>query len=542
MPDRFVYPHYYDMHEIAMIAVEELQSKLISPMPWNHDFGLDNQIAEEALGKMFGVLVVRDKQGNLGYLAAFSGKIDGGYHYEGFVPPVFDAFIDGDYFLTESREFDDMAIQIDSLVHDKRHLDLVDRLNAEREIINEKISKQKEVLQLSRKRRKKERENLQKTLSKRDFEIIQSQHKQQSINDHFLYNEYAEYLNDKIAPLQEKVDNHNAILDALRLKRKNKSNDLQKWLFAQYKFANANCQYKDAIEIFKDRENPIPPAGTGDCAAPKLLQYAFTHGLKPITMAEFWWGKSPSSQDRKHKYFYPACRGKCEPILSHMLSETEIDQNPLLKNPAEGKKLKIVYEDDSLVVVNKPAEFLSTPGKHIYDSVQSRMKAKYPKATGPMIVHRLDMSTSGLLLIAKSTEVYRLLQSQFIERTIKKRYVALLDGDLASDNGKIELPLRIDLENRPYQIVCYEYGKHAITEWQVINKKDKRTRVYFYPITGRTHQLRVHAAHHLGLNTPIVGDDLYGIKGDRLCLHAESITFTHPISGDTITVSVNPDF
>jgi tRNA pseudouridine32 synthase/23S rRNA pseudouridine746 synthase len=260
-------------------------------------------------------------------------------------------------------------------------------------------------------------------------------------------------------------------------------------------------------------------------------------------MAEFWWGQSPKSEIRKHKQFYPACKSKCEPILlSHMLKSIEIEANPFHENPAEGKDIEIVYEDEVLAIINKPAEFLSVPGKIISDSVYERVKKIYPKATGPLIVHRLDMSTSGLMLIAKNEETYVKLQSQFIKRTIKKRYVALLDGVLEANEGFIDLPLRVDLDDRPRQLVCYEHGKQAQTKWEVIEIKDDKTRVYFYPITGRTHQLRVHSSHEMGLKTPIVGDDLYGKKENRLHLHAEQITFFHPISMEEISIQKNAPF
>jgi len=282
--------------------------------------------------------------------------------------------------------------------------------------------------------------------------------------------------------------------------------------------------------------------GSGECAAPKLLQYAFQHKMKPLAMAEFWWGQSPKSEIRKHQNFYPACIGKCKPILSHMLAGMNIDENPLLKNPAEGKEIDIVFEDEYLLVVNKPAEFLSVPGRNIQDSVANRMKEKYPEATGPLIVHRLDMSTSGIMLIAKSLEVHKFLQAQFIKRTIKKRYVALLEGIVSEEEGTVDLPLRTDWNERPKQLVCYESGKPAQTNWKVIDRKNKQTRIHFFPITGRSHQLRVHAAHPLGLNIPIVGDDLYGKKNERLCLHAEWIEFQHPISREVMSVEIEAEF
>jgi tRNA pseudouridine32 synthase/23S rRNA pseudouridine746 synthase len=305
---------------------------------------------------------------------------------------------------------------------------------------------------------------------------------------------------------------------------------------------NALGESKNVVDVFAEIGAILPPAGAGECAAPKLLHYAYTNGFKPICMAEFWWGASPKSEVRQHKNFYPACRGKCEPILGHMLRGLDVEDNPMLVNPAEDKEMEIVFEDDYLVVVNKPAEFLSVPGKTISDSVLTRLKERYPNATGPLLVHRLDMSTSGILVAAKTERVHKHLQSQFIRRKVKKRYVALLDGVVAATEGIIDLPLRVDLDNRPHQLVCYEHGKSARTEFRVVRIEGGRTRIHFFPITGRTHQLRVHAAHSLGLNTPILGDDLYGTRAERLHLHAEFIEFTHPISKELINFTIPPVF
>jgi tRNA pseudouridine32 synthase/23S rRNA pseudouridine746 synthase len=258
-------------------------------------------------------------------------------------------------------------------------------------------------------------------------------------------------------------------------------------------------------------------------------------------MAEFWWGMSPDSEIRVHKQFYPACRGKCEPILAHMLQYLAIAENPMLQQ-ADVSELEIVFEDEFLLLVNKPNEFLSVPGKELTDSVSERIKKMYPTATGPLLVHRLDMSTSGLLLVAKSEQVHKHLQSQFIQRKVKKTYVALLDGIVNENEGTINIPLRVDLEDRPKQMVCYDYGKNALTKYRVVEIKDNKTRIEFYPITGRTHQLRVHAAHQLGLNCPIVGDDLYGTKNKRLHLHAAQIAFTHPVTKEKFVVNCPAPF
>jgi tRNA pseudouridine32 synthase/23S rRNA pseudouridine746 synthase len=325
-------------------------------------------------------------------------------------------------------------------------------------------------------------------------------------------------------------------LAELREKRAAMSADIQKRIFQSYTFLNSTLETKSLLAIFKETPFKTPPAGAGECAAPKLLQYAFLNQLKPIALAEFWWGISPESEVKIHQEFYPACRGKCEPILSHMLQGIELDINPMSINPAEGKELEILFEDEYLLLVNKPAEFLSVPGKTITDSVQTRIQHLYPYATGPLLVHRLDMSTSGIILIAKKKDIHESLQKQFLKRSVEKRYIALLQGYVKSSHGEIELPLRVDLEDRPRQLVCYEHGKHALTKYEVLE------RVYFYPHTGRTQQLRVHAAHASGLNAPIIGDDLYGQKADRLYLHAEYFSFWHPITKERVEITCPAPF
>ncbi len=364
---------------------------------------------------------------------------------------------------------------------------------------------------------------------------------QESFNDQFYERELNEHWKNKVAKKAVELTVFTEELQTLKEERKRKSAILQETLFSKYQFLNQKGIVKGLSEIFTS-PTIKPPAGSGECAAPKLLQYAFQQNLKPVAMAEFWWGKSPNSAIRKHKHFYPACQGRCKPILSHMLEGIVMDANPLLKNGESSEVLKIIYEDDVLIVIDKPTEFLSVPGKEIKDSVYTRIKKQFPAATGPLIVHRLDMSTSGVLILSKTKEANKKLQEQFIKRTVKKRYVALLDGIVEENEGEVNLPLRVDLEDRPRQLVCFEYGKPAKTKWKALERVGNKTKVYFYPITGRTHQLRVHAAHSLGLNTPIVGDDLYGTKNTRLHLHAESIQITHPISRKLMSFKVDADF
>ena len=327
-------------------------------------------------------------------------------------------------------------------------------------------------------------------------------------------------------------------ITALIDKRKKLSQELHKKVFENYLIINKSAEQKPLNSFF---DGKIPAGGTGDCAAPKLIQFAHLNKLKILAMAEFWWGSSPAKGIRHHGHLYPPCRGKCHPVLPFMLKGV-CEESVTVENQAEILEPQIIYEDDSLVVLNKPAGMLSIPGKQQQYSVLSWLQQRYPKATGALLVHRLDMATSGLLLAAKNAQVYKHLQQQFISRSIKKRYVALLSGRLDKQDITVNLPLRVDLDDRPRQLVCYEHGKSAVTKVKVISVEASTSRVYFYPITGRTHQLRVHAAHHQGLAVPIVGDELYGTRSERLFLHAERISFEHPQTGEKVEISAKVPF
>jgi tRNA pseudouridine32 synthase/23S rRNA pseudouridine746 synthase len=512
---------------LSIIAARELQNYLDKQTDFEHNFGLNVSHEGFVIGKMFGVLVVQNQNNELGFLWAFSGKLAETNQHPLFVPTVFDMLEENSYFKKEETILNQYNKKINKLENDKNYLAAVKHLEQTKLQAEEEIQTQKETIKLGKKSRAEKRKML-------PTEALEQLNKE-SQDEGILLKKMTQYWNHHTLEASESVDIFTAQINQLKEERKQKSSALQQQLFTEYAFLNQYQEVKSLAAIFEGN----PPAGAGECAAPKLLHYAFKHQLKPIAMAEFWWGKSPKGEMRKHKQFYPACTGKCEPILKHMLEGIPMEENPFAINQAEGKELEIVFEDEYLLLVNKPAEFLSVPGKQITDSVQTRIKAIHPNA---MIVHRLDMSTSGLLLIGKSPEVYKKLQAQFIKRKVKKRYVALLDGVLSEDSGSIDLPLRGDLHNRPLQIVCFEHGKPAQTHWEVIERKDNKTLVYLFPITGRTHQLRVHAAHPLGLNTPIIGDDLYGTKGNRLHLHAESITFQHPITNETLTIKIDIDF
>jgi tRNA pseudouridine32 synthase/23S rRNA pseudouridine746 synthase len=520
LPDKFTFPFYYEPHQLSVIAAKALQNYLETQNDFQHNFGLNKNQEGLSIGKMFGVLVVQNQNNELGFLWAFSGKLAERNQHPLFVPTVFDMLTENSFFKREETILNQYNKKIEKLENDENHLAAVKHLEKIKQQAAVEIKEQKEKIKSNKKLRAEKR----KTITAEAIEQLNKESQDEGI----LLKKMTQYWRHHIQAATELVDIFTQQINQLKEERKQKSSTLQQQLFTEYVFLNQYQELKSLEDIFKGN----PPAGAGECAAPKLLHYAFKYQLKPIAMAEFWWGQSPRGEMRKHQQFYPACTGKCEPILKHMLQGIPLEENPFEKNTAEGKELEIVFEDDYILLVNKPAEFLSVPGKQITDSVQTRIKAIYPNA---MIVHRLDMSTSGLLLIGKTPEIYKKLQAQFIKRNVKKRYVALLDGLLSEDSGSIDLPLRGDLHNRPNQIVCFEHGKPAQTHWEVIERKDNKTLVYFYPITGRTHQLRVHAAHPLGLNTPIVGDDLYGTKANRLHLHAESITFIHTISKEIVT-------
>jgi tRNA pseudouridine32 synthase/23S rRNA pseudouridine746 synthase len=539
LPEKFTFPFYYEPHALSKIAAKALQDYLETQTDFEHNFGLDTTQNGLVIGKMFGVLVVQNSNGELGYLWAFSGKLAESNHHAFFVPTVFDMLEENSFFLIGIKELTNINLEVDKLESNPEFVALSKEFNSQTALIAKKLEAEKIRMSELKKVRKAERQKAEQEITDSAvLENILSQLVRESLQDKFVFKEFTEYLEEQLSETKEKLNRFADKINQLKEERSQKSAALQQQIFAEYSFLNQYKELKSLSEIFDGN----PPAGAGECAAPKLLHYAFQNDLKPIAMAEFWWGESPKSEVRKHRQFYPACTGKCEPILAHMLKDIPIDESPFGVNSAEGKTLEVVFEDDYLALVNKPAEFLSVPGKKVKDSVVARVAMLYPDATGPLIVHRLDMATSGLLLIAKSIEIHKELQSQFIKRKVKKRYVALLDGLLKEDHGIIDLPLRVDLDNRPNQMVCYEHGKSAQTKWEVIERKENQTLVHFYPITGRTHQLRVHAAHQLGLNTPIVGDDLYGTKANRLHLHAESITFNHPVSKESITVTVAADF
>lgn len=526
LPAQFTYPFHYTPHTLTELAAKEVQIYLQSRKDW----------AEELQeGKMFGVLIVRTPEKRIGYLAAFSGNLAGSNHHSFFVPPVYDMLQPDGFFRQEEKNISAINLQIKKTENSSLYLDMKNELNAAKQYAAAAIAQYKEAL----KKAKSERDERRKSGISPEEETLlirESQHQKAS------FKRKEKELQNFIKEKQDKVRQIEETICLLKQERKKRSAALQEKLFGQFRMLNAKGERKDLCELFKSTPQGFPPSGAGECALPKLLQYAYSSDLTPLAMGEFWWGMSPKDEIRHHGHFYPSCKGKCEPILRHMLIGLDIENNPLEDNIHQHTPLDILYEDDSLLVVNKPAGMLSVPGKNDLDSIFQRLRILYPHATGPIIVHRLDMATSGLLLAAKTKEVHQKLQALFEERKIKKRYTALLEGELSFTHGTISLPLCLNPLDRPRQMVDFTHGKEAVTYYETMGYENGKTRVYFYPLTGRTHQLRVHAAHSQGLNHPIVGDELYGWKSDRLYLHAAELEFLHPVTQKIIHITKEADF
>lgn len=529
LPERFTYPFCYTPHPLCILAAKEVQSYLTRQTAWKDEL---------RQGKMFGVLIVQTEHGETGYLAAFSGILAGKNLHPFFVPPVYNLLQPQGFFKIEEENISSINRNIRQQENDKAYAalsaELARTIQSAENILATAKAQLKEAKTAREQRRKEKELNAQE-----EAELIRESQFQKAE-----YKRLERSWKARITTLQTQTEDWERRISALKSERKTRSAALQQKLFEQFGMLNYRGEVKNLCEIFGQTVHKTPPAGAGECAAPKLLQQAYLHGWKPIAMAEFWWGDSPKTEIRHHGHYYPACKGKCEPILQHMLQGLQVEENPMLKRmQVPSQNLEIVYEDPWLSVINKPAGMLSVPGKEDAVSVYSLMREQYPEADGPLTVHRLDMATSGLMLIAKTKRVHQNLQAQFKNRLVRKRYVALLEGIVPKDKGTVDLPLCLNPLDRPRQMVHTEHGKPAITDYQVLERLDgKRTRIAFYPRTGRTHQLRIHAAHPLGLHCPIIGDELYGEKADRLYLHAEYLEFTHPITGETVRITKEAEF
>ena len=541
LPDRFTFPFYYTPHLLAKIAAEELQHYLETQANLDHNFGLNSDSNEMVIGKMFGVLIVQDGEGKIGYLSAFSGKLAKSNDHPRFVPPVFDMLVENSFFLKGIEVINVANAQVEEIERDGNYIHLKDKLEEISTQSSQEIATLKEELKTNKVDRSNKRKEQKNSFSDEGYATLEAKLIKQSLHDKHRLKILTDSWQQQIDKVKAALDVFTKRIDALKTERKERSAALQQQLFEQYIFLNKDGNAKNLQEIFSATAFGKPPSAAGECATPKLLQYAFLNGYKPLAMAEFWWGASPKSEIRKHKQFYPACTGKCKPILAHMLEGMLVDENPFLQLPQDSIKLHIVYEDDYLIVINKPSGLRSVPGIEVIDSVYSRLKRLWNNVEA-LIIHRLDMDTSGLLVVAKMPQAHAHIQRQFLKRTVSKRYTALLMGIIDEGEGEINLPLRLDPFNRPRQLVCFESGKKSTTKWKVVERKDGITKIHFWPLTGRTHQLRVHAAHQLGLNAPIVGDDLYGVSSVRLCLHAAYLAFMHPVTGQALSFEVVEEF
>lgn len=556
----------YEPHPLCIQACREVQEMLARREDWQEEI---------ARGKMFGVLIVENVKTDTevpkwgypaadseapkwGYLAAYSGQIGGRSDWEDFVPAVFDYLPPNGYFKTHEAEISRINQSISHLEKDERMKEartLIRQLQEERK---RTIAAYQEKMKEAKAKRDSRREAGNLSEAEEAEMIRESQFMKAELR------RLKKSLSEKTALETESEDYQENILRLKQL-RKQLSDALQQWLFSQFRMLNQEGESKDLLEIFRDealKEYPqaaiatsriaalkmVPPAGSGECCEPKLLQYAYQHGYKPLQMAMFWWGESPKEEIRHHLQFYPACNGKCKPILHWMLPASTFE--PEAVNLSIYNKVETLYEDREIAVIHKPEGLLSVPGKDAAQpSVYALMRSKYPEATGPLIVHRLDMATSGVLLIAKTEFAYHRLQKEFLNHRVQKKYIAIISekeisGKDIPERGIISLPLLPDYLNRPRQIVNHELGKEAITEYEIQERIDSsHLRIALYPKTGRTHQLRVHCAHQEGLNAPILGDPLYGNeKATRLHLHAEEITFEHPLTGKKITIKRKADF
>ena len=555
LPARFNNPFDYEPDALCRAAVKQLQADLpIEPIE----------------GKMYGVLIV-ERDGQIGYLQAYSGQIaDEG---EDFVPAVFDYLQPDGYFKTHEAEITLLNQQIAQLKASTAYQQAQEDLKTIRQKAEKAIEEARKVMQGAKFLRDKRRKEAFISEAERNEMTRQSQFLKAELQRK--KKAYAE----QITAAQTIVNGYQKQITAWKRERKMKSDHLQRWLFSQFSLLNACRERKNLLDIFRDyylknspartkaahitsvntaerttKENLaaslLPPSGAGECCEPKLLQYAFLHGYKPISMAMFWWGPSPKTEIRQHGNYYPACNGKCKPILEWMLDGIDVDYKDCNRTDYEtelalSERLKIRYEDDYLAVVVKPSGLLSVPGKGCQPSVYSILKERWKGKSDVFMVHRLDMDTSGLLVVARNTEVYKALQAQFIGRSVKKKYVALLPFSVLEKQlpaeGRVELPLSPDPDDSPRQRVDRTNGKPATTEYRFIGKTTygkealEAVKIELYPLTGRTHQLRIHCAHPDGLGSPIIGDKLYGQRAERLWLHAEHLEFTHPITQKRMT-------
>ena len=603
-PHQFTYPFCYEPHPLCIAAAKEVQRYIEGSGVWAE---------EKGPGKMFGVLCVRvrvsekgkgksekgkirgsekgkeksekyeeGEKEKIGFLAAYSGLLAGRNDWDYFVPPVFDAQQPDGYFKTEERAISAINKEIEAILKSDTYITQRSLYESTKQTVDLALQQMRcRVAEAKQKRdtrrREAEHDGRPLTVEEQAEMVHESQHLKAE------QRRLKQQCSTMLEELHRPVVEHEERVATLRRQRRDKSDALQQWLFRQYRMLNANGEERDLIDIFGETINAMPPAGSGDCCAPKLLQYAYANGLEPVCMAEFWWGDSPKQEIRHHLHYYPACRSKCLPILTHMLCGLDVEPNPLAK-PKTKNVPSIVYEDDTIIVVDKPAGMLSVPGKAvatddaascelddathdgdnmpIYNNVEEYVRHYLAKNSQlPKAVHRLDMDTSGLLVLALNDEAYVVLQRQFASREVSKRYEAVLDGKPSvlcgapgskwltisanGREGRISLPIIADIMDRPRQRVDFDNGKTAVTDYRIERVlPNGHTLVSLYPLTGRTHQLRVHCAHNYGLGCPILGDPLYGhgCHTSRMYLHAAMVELRHPVTGEKMRFQTESGF
>ena len=520
LPKRFTYPMHYVPHELSKIAAREVMDYALKQEAWR----------EELLeGKMLGVLVVKDDDGTLGYLAAYSGNLAHNGNNPFFVPHIYNLFEPQGLFRTGEAQISKINEQIKELEDSPKKKEIESLLSNIIKHHEQEELEMRKIMESAKSKRDKRRKEGNMTAEEEAMMVKESQFMKAELK------RLKKHHSKEIENINQQLNDLQVTINDLKAKRKAMSEKLQNELFRLFVVRNARGESIDVATIFERRLHRLPPGGTGECCAPKLLQYAFLHDLIPVCMAEFWVGGSPQGEVRHHGHYYPACRSKCLPLMEFMLQGLNVESNPLVINHS-GNEVKIIYNDKWLIVVDKPAGMLTVPGKD--DEATSLLEIvnnMLPEGETVLEVHRLDQATSGLVVFAKTKEAQKELRQQFEQRKVHKTYLALLDGKPANNEGTIDLPLRPNPDDRPRQIVDYENGKQAITKYRVLEYRGNHTLVEFTPLTGRTHQLRVHASHPQGLGCPITGDMLYGTASDRLYLHAHTISFTHPITGEFLS-------
>ena len=518
LPQLFTCPFCYEPHPLALMAVERVQRYVAGRADWAD---------EMAAGKMLGVLVAVDGRGQLGFLAAFSGNLAGSVRHDYFVPPVYDLLDPQGEFKRGEAQITAINHEVDRLEQSAELAALRQRETAVKQKMCDEIDSFKAMMASHKRERDQRRQGGNLTAQEQEALLNQSRFEKAELKRIRRRNE------EELLMITDEIAVSCQHIDDLKSRRKAMSEALQEHIFRLFVVTNGRGERRDLVEVFRPL-GTLPPAGAGECCAPRLINYAFNNGLKPLCMAEFWWGASPVGEVRHHGHFYPACRSKCKPILEFMLQGVDVEENPL-ENAIAGNEVDVIHDDQWLTVLNKPSGLLTVPGKVQEDSLLTRYREQHPEANGPIVVHRLDQETSGLVVFAKDKKTHKALQQQFENHLIAKSYIAVLQGIVPQDDGIIDLPIRADVDDRPRQRVDYVDGKPAVTRYHVLERSDGMTRIALEPLTGRTHQLRVHCSHSQGLNCPIVGDRLYGTASSRLMLHAQTISLRHPATGRQVT-------